>query len=125
MDEEVNNLLTPIYYNIENPSSFSSASKLYHIVNADGKKIGYHKIKRWLNAQDNYSLQKTPRRSFRRLRVYTTGIGNLMDVDLMQVNFSLTKYKDDNNINGSLSAVEIDRLINALGIAPFLSDLSV
>ncbi|CAG2184465.1 unnamed protein product [Mytilus edulis] len=85
MDEEVNNLLTPIYYNIENPSSFSSASKLYHIVNADGKKIGYHKIKRWLNAQDNYSLQKTPRRSFRRLRVYTTGIGNLMDVDLMQV----------------------------------------
>ncbi|CAG2246917.1 unnamed protein product [Mytilus edulis] len=85
MDEEVNNLLAPIYYNIENPSSFSSASKLYHIVNADGKKIGYHKIKRWLNAQDNYSLQKTPRRSFKRLRVYTTGIGNLMDVDLMQV----------------------------------------
>ncbi|CAC5426230.1 unnamed protein product [Mytilus coruscus] len=49
------------------------------------KKIGYHKIQRWLNAQDNYSLQKTPKRSFKRLRVYTTGIGNLMDVDLMQV----------------------------------------
>ncbi|CAC5423638.1 unnamed protein product [Mytilus coruscus] len=63
----------------------SLASKLYHIINADGKKIDYHKIKRWLNAQDNYSLQKTPRRSFKRLRVYTTGIGTLMDVDLMQV----------------------------------------
>lgn len=48
----------------------------------------------------------------------------ISDKNIYILDFSLTKYKDDNNINGSLSAVEIDRLINALGIAPFLSDLS-
>lgn len=85
MDERTDNLLRSYYYNVENPSAFSSASKLYQTVNAEGKKIGYHKITRWLNAQDNYSLQKTPRRSFKRLRVYTTGIGNLLDADLMEM----------------------------------------
>lgn len=93
MDKEVDKVLKKYYYNVEDPSSFSSASKLYHIVKAAGKNIGYHKIRRWLNAQDNYSLQKTPRRSFKRLRVYTTGISNLWDADLMDVQ-NITKEND-------------------------------
>ena len=39
------------------------------------------------------------------------------------VDFSLTQYKLDNNINGTMTAVEIDRLVDVLGIAPFLNTL--
>ena len=83
--EQVDKLLSKYYYTVEHGGSFSSASKLCHVVNGDGYKIGYHNIRRWLNSQDNYSLQKTPRRSFKRLKVYTTGIGNMWDADLMEM----------------------------------------
>lgn len=81
----LDSVLKEQYYDVEKPGSFSSASKLYHIINANEKKGGYYKIKRWLNSQDSYSLQKTPRRNFKRLRMYTTGLSNLWEADLMEV----------------------------------------
>ncbi|VDH97045.1 Hypothetical predicted protein [Mytilus galloprovincialis] len=85
MNEELDSLLSKYYYDVGGPASYASAEKLYHIVNAEGKKVGRYKIRRWLNSQDNYSLQKTPRRSFKRIRVYTTGMNNLWDADLMDL----------------------------------------
>lgn len=38
-----------------------------------------------MNSQDNYSLLKDPRRSFKRLHVYTTGIHNLHEADLLEI----------------------------------------
>ncbi|VDH98010.1 Hypothetical predicted protein [Mytilus galloprovincialis] len=90
MNEELDTLLSKYYYDVGGPAAYASAEKLYHIVNADGKKVSRYKIRRWLNSQDNYSLQKTPRRSFKRIRVYTTGLNNLWDADLMDLKqFSL------------------------------------
>lgn len=92
-DKQLDKLLRKIYYDAKKPSSFSSAKKLYQVLNANGKKAGYHRIRKWLNSQDNYSLLKTPRRSFKRLHVYTTGIGNLYEADLMEIG-NISKEND-------------------------------
>ena len=83
--KQVNELLSKYYYDLDSPAAYSGVDKLYQFVNANEKKIGRHRIRRWLNSQDSYSLQKAPRRSFKRLRVYTTGISNLWDADLIDV----------------------------------------
>lgn len=85
--DEVNKILSKYYYSLKNQSSFSSAQKLYQIVNANrDKKNGYHKIRRWLNSQDNYIL-------FSRTLVILLddymctqrGIHNLHEADLFEI----------------------------------------
>ena len=50
-------------------------------------KVGLIKIKQWLQNQDVYSMNKSLKRRFKRARVFTAGIKDQYDIDLMDVSF--------------------------------------
>jgi hypothetical protein len=47
--------------------------------------IGLHTIRKWLQSQDNYSLQKPTSKSFEKARVVVNAIDEQYDMDLADV----------------------------------------
>lgn len=83
--------LSSIYYDANHPGSYAGPEALYKTVVAEGKfKIGRHRIKKWLQKQEAYSLTRGVRRRFRRSRVIVEGIDSMWDMDLMDM-VSLSK----------------------------------
>ena len=76
--------LKTIWYDPRHPGSFAGPTKLHQVVKNEGKyKIGLSKIKRFLQNQDAYSLQKkVRRRGFKRRRVIVQGIDVQWEADL-------------------------------------------
>lgn len=58
--------LKKLYYNAENPASFSSYDKLYQEAKHEFPNIKIAEIKKWLNKQLVYSLHKDARKKFKR-----------------------------------------------------------
>jgi len=82
------------YFDTSSPISFSGPMKIYLYLKKIGFKVGLHKIRRWLQDQDAYSLQKPLRHKFKRRRVISQGIDYQWDVDLADVS-NLQKYNPD------------------------------
>ena len=73
---------------------FVDQTKLYRYVKKAGKYvISKHRIRKWLQRQEAYSLQRPLRRKFKRNRVIAKGIDDQWDADLMD----MTKYSKDND----------------------------
>lgn len=86
--------LKDIYYDPANAGSFSGPDKLYRYVQKEGKYvISKYKIRKWLQSQEAYSLQRSLRRRFPRNKVITLGIDDQWDVDLMD----MSKFSKDND----------------------------
>ena len=104
-NEQWEDYLHNIYYNVKHPASFSGPSKLYHEVKKDGKKnISMKQIKQWLQNQESYSLQRFIRRNFKRSRVMVTGIDDQWDADLID----MAKYSQYNdNITFILIVIDV------------------
>ena len=52
-----------IYHDQSHPGSFTGPETLYKVVLAEGKfKIGRHRIRKWLQDQESYSLTRGARR---------------------------------------------------------------
>jgi hypothetical protein len=79
--------LKKIWYDPKHPGSFAGPSKLYQVVKREGKyDIGLGRIKKFLQNQDAYSLQKkVRRRGFKRRRVVVQGIDYQWEADLADV----------------------------------------
>ena len=86
--------LRKIYFNPQEPGSFEGVDKLYKCVKKDGKfNISRGRVKRWLQNQQSYSLNKHVDRKFQRGKVMVKGIGDQFDADLA----SMSDYAKDNN----------------------------
>ena len=86
--------LKDIYLDPSHPASFGSPDRLYKIVKKEGKhKISYSQIKKWIQKQESYSLNKGLKRKFQRGRVVVEGIDDQFDIDLA----SLIYYADEND----------------------------
>ena len=86
--------LKDIYLDPSHPASFGSPDRLYKIAKKEGKhKISHSQIKRWIQKQESYSLNKGVKRKFQRGRVVVEGIDDQFDIDLA----SLIYYADDND----------------------------
>ena len=86
--------LKDIYLDPSHPASFGSPDRLYKIVKKEGKhKISHSQIKKWIQKQESYSLNKGLKRKFQRGRVVVEGIDDQFDIDLA----SLIYYADDND----------------------------
>ena len=86
--------LKDIYYNPSNAASFAGPDKLYRFVRKDGKfVISKYKIRKWLQRQESYSLQRPLKRKFKRNRVIVTGIDDQWDMDLID----MTKFAKYNH----------------------------
>lgn len=86
-EEGMEQYLKKIWYDPRHPGSFAGAQKLYEIVKKEGKySIGLNRIKRFLQNQDGFSLQKkVRRRGFKRRRVIAQGIDYQWEADLADV----------------------------------------
>lgn len=88
------NYLHEIYYNPENAGSFLGPDKLFRYVRKDGKYvISKYKIRKWLQKQEAYSLQRSVRRRFKRNKIMVTGIDDQWSADLMDMN-KFANYND-------------------------------
>ena len=86
--------LKDIYLDPLHPASFGSPDRLYKIVKKEGKhKISHSQIKKWIQKQESYSLNKGLKRKFQRGRVVVEGIDDQFDIDLA----SLIYYADEND----------------------------
>lgn len=95
--DEASQYLNSIYFNLDNPASYSGPDKLFRRVRREGKlKIGRKKITQWLQDQEPYSLQRPVRYKFRRRRVIVSGVDAQWDMDLADVT-NISKYNDDIN----------------------------
>ena len=85
--------LKKIYFNPEEPGSYEGVDKLYQRVKKEGKfKLTKSRVKRWLQNQLSYSLNKHVDRNFPRGKVIVEGIDSQFDADLA----SMTDYADSN-----------------------------
>ena len=86
--------LAKIYYDPVNAGSFSGPEKLYRYVRKAGKYVlSKYKIRKWLQRQEAYSLQRGVRRRFKRNKVITLDIDDQWDVDLMD----MSKFSKENS----------------------------
>lgn len=86
-EKEMEQYLKKIWYDPRHPGSFAGATKLYEIVKKEGKyDIGLNRIKKFLQNQHAFSLQKkVRRRGFKRRRVIVQGIDYQWEADLADV----------------------------------------
>lgn len=86
--------LKDIYFNPAKPASFSGPNKLFRFVQKDGKyTISKYKIRKWLQRQEPYSLQRPVKRNFRRNKILVFSIDEQWSADLMD----MVKFKNFNN----------------------------
>ena len=86
--------LTSIYFDPKHPASYYGPKKLYDAVKSEGKyKIGLHRIRKWLQDQETYSLTRGARRKFPRSRVIVEGLDSQFDSDLMDM-ANISKQND-------------------------------
>lgn len=63
-----------------------------------------HKIRKWLQTQDDYSLLKSLHRHLKRARVIVSGQNEQLDIDLMDMQ---SLQKKNNNVKYLLVAVDV------------------
>ena len=75
--------LKKMYFNPANPGSYEGVNKLYKQVKKEGKfNLSKAKIKRWLQNQLSFSLNKRISRNFKRGIVIVEGIDDQFEADL-------------------------------------------
>ena len=82
----VEDYLANIYYNPKHPGSFSGPHKLQKVIQQEGKhQIGLSAIKKWLSAQETYTLHRSARHKVVRNKVVVDGLDDQWDLDLMDM----------------------------------------
>ena len=78
------------YFDPKQPGSFASSRKFHK---HSDEKFTHEQIKDWLSNQDTYTLHKPVRWRFRRRRIFTSGIDDLWQADLVDMS-AISKYND-------------------------------
>ena len=89
----MNKYLKSIYYNPKHPGSYSGPTKLLKVVRQEGRNYSLGQIKKWLAAQDTYTLHRSVQHRIQRNRVVVDGIDDQWDMDLMDMS-SISKHND-------------------------------
>lgn len=86
--------LAKIYYETVIAGSFSGPEKLYSYVRQERKYVlGKNKIRKWLQIQKAYSLQRGVQRRFKKNKVIALGNDDQCEVDLT----AIWKYKKESD----------------------------
>lgn len=110
-------LIRNAYYGPKHAGSFSSPIKLYQALRKKGGKTpSLYRIRKWMEKNDNYNLQKPIMRSFRTAKVVVSGKNEQYDVDLAD----LSTWMNENDGNRYLLIV-IDVFSRYLWVEPLKS----
>ena len=83
MCERIKKLVLDTYYDLSNAAAYAGPAKVYKVLQQkDIKDIGLFKVRKILQNEDKYSLQKPIRRSFKILQVRVTEIDEQFEADL-------------------------------------------
>ena len=86
--------LKDIYYNPANPGSFLGVNKLFNYVKKQGKyEISKYRIRKWLQSQEAYSIQRPYRRPQNRTSIVVAGIDDQWSMDLADM-IKYASYND-------------------------------
>ena len=88
---ENSTVLSDLWFNVENPSAFTSVHNLWKVANDKGLKISKAKVRKWLHQQDIYTKYAPVYQKIRRSRVLTWGPDYLYQADLADVS-SISKW---------------------------------
>lgn len=92
LSPEVEQYLNNKYHDLKFTGSFAGPQKFFKAIQHDGKyKIDLKTIKDWLQSVETYTVHRGVRHNFKRSRVITNGINDLMDTDLVYMR-DLKKY---------------------------------
>jgi hypothetical protein len=98
-------ILEDYYFTSSNPGSYAGPQKLFRVLNKKyPNQFTVHFVKKWLNKQDAYALQKQVRHNFKTARVHVSSIDEQFDIDLMSV---ANLAKDNDGIQFLLCAIDI------------------
>jgi len=87
MDEEIDNYLSNIYYDTNEPSSFYGAVKLWHHIKDRPDKpehVTYDTVKEWLDKQTTHTIHTTPPGKFPTEKIIVEHLDMQWDSDLLQ-----------------------------------------
>ena len=105
MDEDKNAILENYYFNAGNPAAFSGPQKLYKVLSKKYPGLfGLGYIKKWLNNQDSYSIQRQVRHRFKTPNVRVSGIDEQFQADLADVS---NLSKDNSGTNYLLFVIDV------------------
>ena len=86
--------LKKIYFDPASPASFLGPDKLYVYIKKDGNyNIRKYKIKKWLQRQESYSMQRPLRKPSNRTHIVVAGIDDQWSAGLMDM-VKFSKYND-------------------------------
>ncbi|RWS21323.1 hypothetical protein B4U80_03489, partial [Leptotrombidium deliense] len=80
-----NAILRKIYYDQNNPASFSTADKLFKAARLEAPSLTLKEVKNWLKNQVTYTLHKPIRHKFRRRKIVVSAIDEQWQADLVDL----------------------------------------
>ena len=85
------NFLKKLYYNVNEPGSFTAPATFYRAVKEKSNNITRKQVNEWLNAQDTYTLHRRTRKKFHRNRIIVPGVDYQWQTDLIDIQ-KISKY---------------------------------
>ena len=83
--DHISDLLRNHYYDLDKPGSFSGINSFYRSIKEHHINIKKDLVKKWLQAQDTYTLHKPIIKKFKRVRYMTSGIDYIWQIDLIDI----------------------------------------
>ena len=96
MEKDVENYLKDLYYNLDNPESYSSVDKIFRAGKKEFPKLRKKAVELWFQKQPTATLHKPVRYKFSRNKTIVMGLGTQIQVDLCDMR-NISKYNDDYN----------------------------
>ena len=98
-------LVKNVYTNQSQPEAYLGPEKIWRALHNQGQdRPGLYTIRKWLQNQDDYSLQKPVRRNFKRAKVIVSGPNEQLDVDWADMQ---SLPKDNDGIEYLLVAIDV------------------
>ena len=89
--DDIEKVLSDIYYNVSNPASYSGKQQL--IVAAKAKGIDKESVEEWLKSQDTYTLFKPRKQKFSRLSIIVDHVDDQWQADLLDMSW-FSRYNE-------------------------------
>ena len=86
-----NNFLKKVYYNVNEPGSFTAPATFYRAIKEKSNNITRKQVTDWLNSQDTYTLHRRTRKKFKRNRIIVGRIDEQWQTDLIDIQ-KIAKY---------------------------------
>ena len=88
----MNKVLEENYIDTARPGSLAGPKNFYRSFKERGVNLEFKEVKNWLKTQDSYTLHRPARKTYKRNKVYSNGIDDVWQMDLVD----MTKFSKNN-----------------------------